>query len=152
MRTLCCISGDRHLQAILRGLRNKGFDDLIKWRPKNPMIKSHRSEIIRWILHPSNVHKFRSKEVVETTSHDSSVWWGLVTDVFPQSRNKKRVHARIVQNLSCSTRSSDSSFGSFVAAVINAHNTYCRVRHGWLTEGHWHGVLRFVTVGLYTWI
>lgn len=123
------ISGDVTLEAVLEVLRRKAFGSLFKWRPNTPMIRSARSKIIRWILHPTNIHKFRSKKVAQTTSRSVSVWTELVPDVFPESRNNQRVTDRIVRILALGARSSDSYFGSFVATVVKAHNSCCTVMH-----------------------
>ena len=104
---------------VLTVLRKTAMEAVKKWRPIMAKIVPKKAKIVKWILKADNMHKFKTLRAAFSTSR-TSVWKGLVDELFPQFRNPAALFTYF-GNASRSTH----FFGSFVAEVVKVHGRYC---------------------------
>ena len=90
-----------------------------QWQPTRLDIVQRKANIIKWIF--LNVHEFKTlKETFSTAK--SSVWKGLVNELFPSSVGKNA--AGLIRYFGNASKS-PHFFGSFVDAVVKLHRIHC---------------------------
>ena len=86
-----------------------------------PEIVAKKAKIVKWILKPENIHKFTTLKATFSTSKVTSIWRGLVDEVFPEITN----NADLIKYFGGASRSTQF-FGQFITEVVRVHRRSCR--------------------------
>ena len=113
------VLSEDEILVLLTELRLTAMEEVKKWRPVKPEIVPKKAKIIKWILKPDNMHKFKNLQTPRSTAK-ASVWKGLVDELFPQFRKP----ADLIKYFA--TASSRPQFiGNFVEEVVRVHGRLC---------------------------
>ena len=90
------------------------MDRVKQWNPTKPKIVAKKPKIVKWILKPENIHKFKTLKATFSTSKVTSIWRELVDELFPGIIN----NADLIIYF-CSASRSTNLFCEFVTGVDN---------------------------------
>ena len=109
------------MEVILTELRKLAMQRVQLWSPTKPEILAKKAKIVKWILKPDNIHKFTTLKATFSTSKITSMWRGLVDELFPEIINP----APLITYFGNASRSTHF-FGEFVTEVVRVHRQHCR--------------------------